>query len=54
MNNSFDFKWLKSQISIQQVLSAYQLDGRLKQKNDTLCAHAPFMEETTPQPSGLS
>ena len=42
MNNSFDFKWLKSQISIQQVLSAYQLDGRLKQKNDTLCGPCPL------------
>jgi CHC2 zinc finger len=42
MTNSFDFKWLKSRISIQQVLSAYQLDDRLKQKNDTLCAPCPL------------
>ena len=42
MNKSFDFKWLKSRINIQQVLCAYQLDGRLKQKNDTLYGPCPL------------
>jgi DNA primase len=42
MNPSFDFKWLKSQISIAQVLSAYGLDRYLKQKNDTLYGTCPL------------
>jgi len=42
MNKSFNFKWLKSRINIHQVLCAYQLDGRLKQKNDTLYGPCPL------------
>lgn len=42
MNPSFDFKWLKSRITIAQVLSAYGLDSHLKQKNDTLYGPCPL------------
>lgn len=48
MNESFNFKWLKSQINIQQVLAAYQLDGRLKHKNDSLYGPCPLHQGNNP------
>lgn len=48
MNRSFDFKWLKSKINIHQVLSAYRLDGHLKQKNDTLYGPCPLHHGNNP------
>jgi DNA primase len=48
MNPSFDFKWLKSRITIAQVLSAYGLDSHLKQKNDTLYGSCPLHQGNNP------
>lgn len=48
MNPSFDFKCLKSRISIAQVLSAHGLDSRLKQKNDTLYGPCPLHQGNNP------
>ena len=48
MNPSFDFKWLKSRITIAQVLSAYGLDSHLKQKNDTLYGPCPLHQGNNP------
>lgn len=42
MNPSFDFKWLKSRITIAQVLSAYGLDSHLREKNNTLYGSCPL------------
>ena len=48
MNPSFDFKWLKSRISIAQVLSAYGLDSHLRQKNNTLYGACPLHQGNNP------
>lgn len=42
MNNAFDFKWIKSQISIEQLLTAYGIDQSLKRKNDYLYGPCPI------------
>lgn len=48
MNTPFNFKWLKSQINIQQLLCAYQLDGNLKPKNDSLYGPCPIHQGDNP------
>jgi DNA primase len=48
MNPSFNFKWLKSRITIAQVLSAYGLDRHLKQKKDSFYGPCPLHQGNNP------
>jgi len=41
-NPKFDFKYLKTRVSIDQVLSAYGLDSKLRRKNHTLVGPCPL------------
>lgn len=41
-NPNFDFKYLKSQVSIGQVLAAYSLDSKLRRQNHSLYGPCPL------------
>jgi DNA primase len=41
-NPKFDFKYLKTKVSIDQVLAAYSLDSKLRRQNHTLVGPCPI------------